>query len=184
MTGDSGDNEGQMECGFRALFRDGTYRFPCTLKAEGSQVFVDFPALPVLPQQPPENPHPPQPHDLRRHTSLGRTLAFTVTGVTTETLGCEGIARAGAGVDDSRLDDAGRVGLYDGIGQRGRGWARSALSRSNAPHVHVPILEKLPHTTARVGLTNLSRLLGVKPNCDSEGDDAEGKSEGAAGEGS
>lgn len=140
MTDDSGDNEGQMECGFRALFRDGTYRFPCTLKAEGSQVFVDFPALPVLPQQPPENPHPPQPHDLRRHTSLGRTLAFTVTGVTTETLGCEGIARAGAGVDDSRLDDAGRVGLYDGIGQRGRGWLGQLCPVQTLPTYMCPSL--------------------------------------------
>lgn len=73
-------------------------------------MLVNLPTLTVLPQESPEHPHPPQPHHFRGHTSFGGTLAFTVTGVSTETFGGEGVASTGAGVEDGGLDDAVGVG--------------------------------------------------------------------------
>ena len=70
-------------------------------------MLVDFASLAVLPQQPSQDSHPSEPLDFGGHTSLGGTLAFTVAGVTTETLGGVEVPRAGARVDDGGLDDAG-----------------------------------------------------------------------------
>ena len=77
------------------------------------QMFVDFSTFTVLPQQPPEHSHSPQPLDFGRHPGLGGTLTFTVTSVSTKTLGGVGVPCTGTRVNDGGLDDTKMLSIYD-----------------------------------------------------------------------
>ena len=71
-----------------------------------AQMLVNLSSLSVLPQQPPENPHPPEPHDFGGHSSFRSTLSFTVSSVSSKSLGSVEIPRSGARVHDGGFDNA------------------------------------------------------------------------------
>lgn len=70
------------------------------------EVLVDLAVLPVFDEESSQDSETAHPEDLRRHTSIGSTLAFTEASVTTSTLGGLESTGPGAGMHgDWLLDD-------------------------------------------------------------------------------
>jgi len=69
------------------------------------QVLVDLPCLSVFPEQSPQDSLPPHPKNLARHTSFGRSLSFTGTGVATFSLGGKEVACACSRMNGSGLNN-------------------------------------------------------------------------------
>jgi hypothetical protein len=68
-------------------------------------MFIDLARVSVFPEQPPQNPLSPHPLYFGGEASLGGTLSFTGTGVTTFAFCGKKVACASTRVDDGGLDD-------------------------------------------------------------------------------
>ena len=97
-------------------------------------MFIDLARLSVFPQQPPQDPLSPHPLHFGGQTSLGSTLSFTGSGVTTFALCGKELACAGAGVNDGGLDD------------------------------DTALLDEFLHMRTRVGVGDLCLLSRIKPD--------------------
>lgn len=97
-------------------------------------MLVDLARLPVLPQQPTQNPLSPHPLDLRGHTGIGGTLPLTGASVATLALRGEEVPSARTRVNGGGLDD------------------------------DTAVLDELLDVGARVGVSDLSLLIGVEPD--------------------